>query len=164
MRVGDILFAHRGGFLGVAAAVLIAVGTPSATSVVQGSLLALVGLSLRLWAISWIGPAARTRDPAPPAARVVGGPYRVRHPLYLANVLAGTGLTIACRPSLTVLTVTLFGLVGFYALLAWREETDLRRVAPGVLPRLSWIRALRTERSTWATAVIALGATALRVS
>ncbi|GEM_PF-2135118 len=163
MLLLDALFRRRGLLLGVAAILFGTLGAPSRTSIVTGSLLALTGLTLRLWAISWIGPAARTRDPSPPAMRIKGGPYRLRHPLYGGNILVGVGFAWASSPPLTALTLGSLGLVVFYVALAAREELSLRRarVPAGVRPRLGIRGALRTERSTWGTAVIALSALAM---
>jgi protein-S-isoprenylcysteine O-methyltransferase Ste14 len=130
-----------------------------------GALVAGGGLTLRLWAISWIGPRARTHSLDPPEVRITGGPYRFRHPLYIANIVVAIGLGVACSPSLTVLTVGVVGVVVFYALLMLREEREFRvnTVLEGHRPRTSWVHSLRTERSTWLTFAGCLGVLGLKL-
>ena len=132
---------------------------PSTGSLARGAALVFSGLMGRLWAISWIGRDARTRDPGPPDVRVTGGPYRLRHPLYLSNIVLGAGLCVACRPSLTLLTLSLTALTTFYLALAVREERHLRHAAveEGTRTRTQWFKAARAERSSWATAASVLG-------
>ena len=150
--MAEYLFRYRGWILGAVALAFVVAADPSGASLWAGAAVSLVGLLLRLWAISWIGPAARTRDTRAPSVRVTGGPYRLRHPLYVANVLVAAGFAWACRPSLTQLTVGVAAVTAFYLVLAGREEKALAvgRVPDGVRPRLTLRKTLRTERSTWA--------------
>ncbi len=132
---------------------------PTHSSLVLGGTVSMLGLAARLWAISWIGPSARTRDPAPPNVRLVTGPYRLRHPLYIANTVVAIGFGLASKAHLTALTLGLASVVGFYALLAWREgqALTLHGTPEGTRPRLSLRAAARAERSTWVTGALAFG-------
>ena len=138
---------------------ILLLARPTKSSVLVGLLVALTGLTARLWTISWIGPAARTNLTDAPDLRIVEGPYRLRHPLYLANTLVGLGFIWACRPALTVLTIGGGALFAFYGVLASREDLLLKNaeVPDGVRPRLTLGASFRAERSTLATAAAAFG-------
>jgi protein-S-isoprenylcysteine O-methyltransferase Ste14 len=138
---------------------ILVLASPTKSSVAVGLLVSLTGLTARLWTISWIGPAARTNLTDAPDLRIVAGPYRLRHPLYLANTLVGVGFVWACRPSLTVFTIGVVALFAFYGALAGREDLLLKNaeVPNGVRPRLTLGSSFRAERSTLATAAGAFG-------
>ena len=158
-RWGAALFRCRGPVLGVFACVFVLFARPTHGSLLLGGTVSMVGLAVRLWAISWIGPAARTRDPAPPNVRLVTGPYRLRHPLYIANTVVAMGFGLASHVPLTVLTPSCIAVAAFYAALAWREDQGLKLdgTPEGTRPRLSARATVRAERSTWATALVAFG-------
>lgn len=154
-----LCYARRGALLAAWAVGILVLASPTKSSVSVGLLVTLMGLTARLWTISWIGPAARTNLTDAPDLRIVAGPYRLRHPLYLANTLVGVGFIWACRPTLTVLILGVSVLFAFYAALAGREDLLLKKagVRNGVRPRLTLGSSFRAERSTLATAGVAYG-------
>jgi protein-S-isoprenylcysteine O-methyltransferase Ste14 len=111
----------------------------------------LFAVSLRSWAFLYLGSSGRTRDPACPASRVVGGPYQwLTHPVYVSNILIALALVVAAAPGLGV-AAALIALVGtLYLLLSARESLQLREVKVRRHERLLSARELaRSERSTW---------------
>ncbi len=132
---------------------LIPLGEPGARTIAPALPWILTGLLLRAWSFAHLGGQGRTRDPSPPEARVVTGPYAVfEHPVYVANLLVAAGLTIAIHPSGLVAAGALVAVTALYTALAARESGQVeglpvRRSAP------LWDRVPRWERSTWLTIV-----------
>jgi len=170
--MGEILFKIRG-YTPIPFFVLAVIyQKPELGLINLGLLLILWGELLRLWGVSYAGPATRTRKVGAPEL-VSNGPYaHLRNPLYLGNIFMYSGVVIAfggCLPYLLYLVIFFFSLQ--YILIIKVEEKKLkelfgekfdhyREVVPRFLPRLSpypqrskvrpdFAGALRSERSTF---------------
>lgn len=90
--------------------------------------LSLIGMTLRIWTVGVAAPGTSGRNTRKQKAETLNttGPYSlVRHPLYLANAIIVMGLALfphtwLLPPAVAALTL------GYYALIAWREEVFLR--------------------------------------
>jgi protein-S-isoprenylcysteine O-methyltransferase Ste14 len=106
IALGRWLFRNRSWIPIPLAISLIRYARPTPLRLVVGAVLVLAGLTLRLWAVTHIGPRSRTRSTEPPPAKVSTGPYRFsNHPLYVGNGILSEGLVVACgagRPWLPV--------------------------------------------------------------
>jgi protein-S-isoprenylcysteine O-methyltransferase Ste14 len=110
-------------------------GHPATSSVLWSVPLLLAGLAMRVWAMSYIGPAARTgRFEAD--ALVQSGPYRQfrlhskalsGHPLYVGNFLLVLGGLVALSPHVLVSVAVLVGFLVEYYLFAKEEDRLLVR-------------------------------------
>lgn len=88
------------------------------------------GLGLRAWARRHIGPHSRWRKLACPE-RSVAGPYRyVRHPLYLANMMVASSLSLALAGPGWVVLAILAGPSCLYIVLARAETSLVRSLSP----------------------------------
>ena len=158
----DHLFALRGVVLGALAVIVVLFAAPDPHTVALGTSVVLPGLALRAWAFAHLGPAGRTRDPAPPSTRATTGPYRwFAHPVYAANLVIAAGVFVAAAARWEVTAVLAVAVVCAYVALARREAQQLASVPgrAGVVLR-GWPLA-RSERSTWITVaalLLALGA------
>ncbi len=134
--------------------------------VVMGVLLA---EGIRLWAVGYAGSATRTRGETVPEL-VHAGPYRwVRNPLYIANILLYTSISVAFGFTYFSVFVFLYSCVQYSFIVRFEEEILLRTFSQSYLyylqetPRwfvgtrplfpsshhtFSLSRALRSERST----------------
>ncbi len=112
-----------GGFL--LAAVFVWLARPSATSLVAGLPVSVLGLLLRAWAAGHLDKNRRLTNT---------GPYAyVRNPLYLGTVLVAAGLAVAARePLLAVIFALVFLLV--YLPVIELEEQHLRDLFPEFEP------------------------------
>ena len=141
----------RGPLLAILAASALILGQPSPRSILLGAGLALAPLALRAWAFAHLGGQGRTRDPAPPSARVRSGPYgRLSHPVYIANLGLAVAMLVAAAPPWAAGSGLGITVAAFYGLLAAREGAQLVDL-PAVRRRPTWRRVPRWERSTWAT-------------
>ncbi len=128
-RIFALWFAGRGIILAALFAALITPRYFSAAPVKPvWLLLVLVAVVLRLWSGAHIGSHSNgaVLEVSPRAA---SGPYRfLRHPLYLSNLLAATGL-IGFAHCLSALWAVLLGLsvAGHHAILIRGEERILTR-------------------------------------
>jgi protein-S-isoprenylcysteine O-methyltransferase Ste14 len=151
----DGLFRWRGSLLLLPAVLALLSSRPGAGTLPAALPWLAAGLALRAWSFSWLGGQGRTRDPGPPAVRVIGGPYALfEHPVYLANVAVALGLLIAAAPPGWLAAALALGLVAFYGALAAREGAQLAGLPTRGQPVAGLARVARTERSTWA--VVAL--------
>lgn len=157
------LFEQRGAVAGTLAIIAVLGGRPTVGSFVLGGLLSAPFLALRAWAFAFLGGQGRTRDPAPPAARVVSGPYRfVKHPVYVANMGLALALVIGARVAPGPAGLLAGLAAALWLTLAWREDEILE----GLSERggeADWMAVRRSERSTWMAGAIAAGLLALRV-
>ncbi len=105
-------------------------GHPGASSVLWSVPLLLAGLALRVWAMGYIGPKARTgRFEA--ETLVQSGPYRYfklspkarsGHPLYAGNFLLVLGGLVAFSPHVLLSVAVLVGFLVEYYLFARQED------------------------------------------
>jgi len=102
--------------LGFAAfAVAFWLATPTATSLMAGAAIAVVGQALRVWAAGHIEKGREvTRS----------GPYRLmRHPLYVGSAILGLGFSVAAASFGTVILVMAYFFVTYVAAVRTEEAT-----------------------------------------
>lgn len=122
---------------------------PALSLLAAGSVVALAGQAIRLWAA---GHLIKHAGGAPPAPLATDGPFAyTRHPLYFGSTLMGVGLCLASGVWWTFALVA--GILAlFYIPTALREESHLRevygdgyaryrRAVPGLGVRLTPYRA-----------------------
>lgn len=155
---GARLFRFRGLVLGALGLVLALSARADPTSVASGLPVLLVGLGLRAWAFAHLGPAGRTRDPAPPSSRATTGPYRwLAHPVYAGNLLVAAGLLVVASAPAPVSSLAAVAVLVCYAVLAARESVQLAHVPSRGGAVLIGARLVRSERSTWLSVGLLLG-------
>ncbi len=128
-------------------ALFVVLGRPRAATLLAGSVVALLGLSIRAWAAGHIRKNS---------ALATSGPYAYsRNPLYLGSFIVGLGFTIAAgQIILGILFIALF--LGIYlpvmrveaATLSQLFGQDYKRYASAVplfFPRLTPYRDLKTQ-------------------
>jgi protein-S-isoprenylcysteine O-methyltransferase Ste14 len=183
VRLGGVLFRHRGWLPAPLILGIVALAAPSAPSVLAGMALATPFELLRCWAARSIGPASRTRGSTPgPLARA--GPYRYsRNPLYVANIALYGCFALAAGwwPAL----VLPLGAVPYYQLIVRWEEARLEQThgaayrelraqvprwlgrpggsPPDPRPHATWSAALRAERGTLVVLLLVFGALGARL-
>jgi len=137
--------------MGGVALLTLLLADPSLDSLLLGIAVLLGGLSLRSWAFLYLGSSGRTRDPARPKERVVGGPYRwLAHPVYVSNMVIALALVVASAPGLLAAVGLLGSVALLYLVLSVRESRQLQSVQQLSDGRLLSARELaRSERSTW---------------
>lgn len=157
---------------------------PSARTATVGTLLAVFGELLRIYAVSFIGSVSRTRNTSSTgSALVTKGPFGwVRNPLYVGNFFITLGIAAFSGVTwLVVLTVALFGFQ-YYCIVKYEEKLLIGRFGreyedymqqvpawvPARLPSLdslewpeSFTPALRSERRTLAAIALMLLALSL---
>ncbi len=132
---------------------------PSPASLIAGFALALLGESLRIWAVRHAGGATRTTGrPGAGAELITHGPFAyVRNPLYLGNFILSLGLCVmawAWMPWMLLLFIALFAVQ--YSLIVSLEEERLRQhfgqiyekylqAVPRFIPRLRTYDARRVQ-------------------
>jgi protein-S-isoprenylcysteine O-methyltransferase Ste14 len=130
---------------------------PSPASLAGGLALALLGESLRIWAVRHAGGATRTTGkPGAGAELITHGPFAyVRNPLYVGNFVLSLGLCLmawAWMPWMLFIFIGLFGVQ--YSLIVSLEEERLRQhfgpiyekylqAVPRFIPRLQPYNAQR---------------------
>ena len=109
-------------------AVLI-LANPSVASFITGSFVALLGESLRLWAVGYAGSATRTRHVGAPEL-ITNGPYaHVRNPIYVGNFVLSLGLCLmawAWMPYMVGVFIVAFGIQ--YIMIVSLEEEHLQEI------------------------------------
>lgn len=139
-KIGKFLYSFRGYIpLPVFAAAFLA-ADPHPAAFLAGLAIAFAGETLRLWALTYIGPKSRAERKTRASRLIREGPYSiVRNPLYVANMTMIAGVLAASnRPSLFALAPVL---VVYYMLVAGAETAFLRQAFPAEAE--SYIREVR---------------------
>lgn len=134
VRFGDFVFKHRDTlpvpFIIIAVAVLV-LARPSFTGVgarlvlfSMGTLMALSGEAIRVWAVGYSGGTTRSRSLI--ADRLVTeGPYSIiRNPLYAGNFLIALGFSVMANAVIVIPLVVLYFITEYYPIVR-REESFL---------------------------------------
>ncbi|MDH4258525.1 MAG: hypothetical protein OEY25_05070 [Candidatus Aminicenantes bacterium] len=109
----------RAGLLGIILVALLA--NPNGTSLIAGFAVCLPGLFLRAWAAGHLRKDEEL---------TVSGPYRAtRNPLYLGNLVIGTGIVTASWSWWVLTIVTIYFLL-FYPLIIRMEVEKMRSLFP----------------------------------
>lgn len=87
-------FRYRAFFPIPLAIIVVILANPNLNSLIVGSLFIVIGITLRIICLGYLG--VKSRDEVPNIANLVtAGPYRyTRNPVYIANTLIACGLTI----------------------------------------------------------------------
>ena len=121
------------------AIVFLIFAKPTATSLMIGSVIALIGVAIRAWAAGHIRKAS---------ILAITGPYAyTRNPLYVGSFIMGVGFTIAANVWWLAL-IFIFLFIGIYLPVMRVESDDIRRIfgadfdeyeynVPLLLPRLT---------------------------
>lgn len=160
---------------------LLILGEPTPASLLRGGLLLVLGEVVRLWSVAYSGPDTR-RFEVMADTLATGGPYAVmRNPIYAGNLLMYTGTVLMANvPLVAWLIITWLFFGAQYWLIIQVEERVLEsrfgstyraycRRVPAYHPRIpsldewsasppAWPGALQSETSTWASAVVVVGA------
>jgi len=180
LKLGEFFFRYRG-FTPVPLVVgILYFAHPTPVSFLWGTLLLLVGESIRIWGVSYAGGATRTRRVGAPQL-VTNGPFAyVRNPLYIGNMIMYTGATVLANVWLPYLILVVWVYFGFqYYWIVRLEENTLKKLfgtlyeqychrVPRFIPRWRPYRgdnpvaqnlkkALRSERSTFLSFITILG-------
>ena len=147
--LGELLFRSRS-YTPIPLIILIlALAKPNTLSFAIGLPMTAFGEVLRIWGVSYAGPATRTRKVGA-RTLVTNGPYAYfRNPLYLGNFFLSLGLCIASRAWIPLMPIVL--VVAFviqYGVIISLEERRLGELfgeeyeryvsqVPRVIPRLS---------------------------
>ncbi len=181
-RIGRFLYRWRAYTPLPLVLVVLLASRPTGWSIAAGIPLVLLGETLRIDSLRFIGGSSRSRVLGGESL-VAEGPYaRTRNPLYLGNLLLSTGL--ALFSGIPVLPPVLWILFAAqYAAIIRAEEAELARRFPEPFaaytrevprffprgwgrsigtPRLGLRAALRVERRTLAAIGLLLGAMLLR--
>ena len=167
-EVKAFVFKNRGALLAVPAAVLVAFGKPSVSSIVAGLAIAVIGELIRCWAVGYSGVTTRDNAVIAPAL-FTAGPYAyVRNPLYVGNFVTALGFAIAFVGSnapveaAVLIVVSLAWMIAVYATIIPHEERYLRSqfgaafdaycaAVPPIFPHL---RPAPNGNGTWNPSVI----------
>ena len=144
---------------------LFATANTSELSLRLGTVCALLGEALRLWANGYVGHrkvnvTQKWRNDPKIGHLITGGPYaHVRHPLYVGTFLIGLGFCVAMRSFVVAIGALLFFAIVYRAKVAREEETILgewgdeyeayRRAVPRWFPTMRPYRD-RDGRWSWA--------------
>lgn len=102
----------------VFAPLILILANPSLESIVVGTIVGLVGETLRIWAAGHLNKSREVTS---------SGPYRyVAHPLYVGSSVMGVGLAIASANPIAAALIALYLVVTLRAAIR-NEETFLRR-------------------------------------
>ena len=121
------LYRFRGWILGLFAVALATVPANENFISVSGYFLILFGIFLRIEARRDIGDHTRGKELRAPELVTWGIYSKIRHPLYLSNILVGCGFALVHLGWQPLLFVFVFGLVFFVALLARQEDLFLKK-------------------------------------
>ena len=171
--IGGWLFRHRGWIPTPLVVVALVITRPLGIWTGLGIGIIIVGQIARIWAVSHIGPASRSRT-VNAAKLTYTGPYELtRNPIYIANWFMFIGLSVSTGVGWLIGAFVCFFTI-YYNLIVWFEESYLEsrlgeiyrsyrnrvprwlgEAAPvhAAAPRLSldtrMETALRSERSTF---------------
>lgn len=137
---------------------MIAFARPTATTLVAGAVVALVGEAMRFWGVAYAGPLTRVTGSVGAPELITTGPFSyVRNPLYVGNVLLYVGFGImanALAPWLVAGTAVYF-VLQYAAIVSLEEEflekefgagfEEYRKLVPRFFPRLTPVREVRKE-------------------
>lgn len=156
----------------------LVLGFPTILSLTIGTLMALLGLSVRFWAVGHAHYETRATGSVGAPRLVTSGPFGyARNPLYISNIVMYTGFAVMANiPWLIAATAIWF--IFQYIMIVSREEEflekefgaeyeDYRKNVPAFIPRLrSWKNntreqinrqiAWKSERRTRQAFIIAL--------
>ena len=108
---------------------ILILANPSITSFIAGGLAAIIGESIRIWAVGYAGSATRTRHVGAPAL-ITNGPYAyVRNPIYVGNFVLSLGLCMmawAWMPYMIGVFIIAFGVQ--YVMIVSLEEESLQEI------------------------------------
>ena len=125
-RLGGWLFRHRTliALPLVLAVVVIPAGESSPTWLLgaTGVALTILGETIRLWAIRYIGAVSRTRSERL-GPLIAAGPFAVvRNPLYIGNIVLWVGFVVAAQLLwLVPIAIALLALE-YHAIVTWEEQ------------------------------------------
>ena len=89
---------------------------------ILGMFIGITGMSIRLWAVSWIGSGSRRRDTGRPEL-CVRGPYKlIRNPLYVANVSIYVGLCMAGAMHYLAVGVLFYSCIYYHFIVHFEES------------------------------------------
>lgn len=119
--VPPFIFKWRGLIMAIVTAAILMAACPTVMSCCCGIALAILGETLRSWALGWTGEHTRSQE-LKAAFLVTSGPYKyIRNPLYLGNILTGCGVMIASCGALSLgdsLAIWLLGSLSLYIVYA----------------------------------------------
>lgn len=172
MNVREKIFNYRSYTpIPILIAVLI-LAEPTPATLAGGFVIALIGESLRIWAVKHAGGATRTTSGAGGSVLITHGPYAyTRNPLYLGNFTLSTGLVVMARAWTPWMLLLFWALFFFqYGMIISLEEDYLKKEfgdhyadycknVPRIFPRLSpfkihnietmpFLKAFRVEKNT----------------
>ncbi len=100
--------------------------TPENKAIFLSLPLVLLGLTIRVWAIGYIGKHSRTKEIYAPML-ITSGPYRyIKHPLYLGNFFLVMGVLLALSATFIISVIVLFLFLIEYLLFIHAEEKYLK--------------------------------------
>jgi protein-S-isoprenylcysteine O-methyltransferase Ste14 len=137
---------------------MIAFARPSASTLVSGGIVALIGEAMRFWGVAYAGPLTRVTGNVGAPELVTSGPFsHVRNPLYVGNIMLYVGFGImaqALTPWLVLVTAAYF-VFQYSAIVSLEEEflhrefgasfEEYRRSVPRFVPRLTPAREMQKE-------------------
>ncbi|HZL99783.1 MAG TPA: isoprenylcysteine carboxylmethyltransferase family protein [Planctomycetota bacterium] len=172
VELGRTLFEHRRWVHPAFVLAALALGGSRPSGLVVGGALLLVLLAIRVWAVRYMGGAARVHARKAQESRVLltVGPFAwVRNPLYLGNALGLAGACLLFGPPWFAALALVASLLWYRAIIGWEEQVleglygqeyrDYLARVPRLLPRpparvgaapglelYSWGKVIRRER------------------
>ena len=97
----------------------------NATSMIIGFVIAMIGESIRIWAVGYFGSVSRATSQFVDASLITQGPYSyLRNPLYLGNIIIYLGLgimSLSFFPYLQLIAIVYFSFQ-YYCIVISEEE------------------------------------------
>jgi protein-S-isoprenylcysteine O-methyltransferase Ste14 len=173
--IQESLFRYRGYIPIPFLAAMIVFAQPTATTMIVGGVLAVLGECCRFWGVAYAGSLTRVTSSVGAPEVIVSGPFaHVRNPLYVGNITTYVGIGIMANALFPWLAVGAFVWFVFqYTMIVLLEEEFLqnhfgepylafKQNVPRFLPRLTpyrpavevtqpprWDEAVRSERRTF---------------